>query len=121
MKHTISWKKYIQKRASEPPRPLLLDAIKILNCPKIMAIDLGSGTMNDVRFLLTHFENVTAIDSDKYAKEKALEIQNKNLKFVFDDIERVVFPDCDLVNAQYILPYIENIEALIEKIHTSLR
>ncbi|MCK5060122.1 MAG: methyltransferase domain-containing protein [Candidatus Pacebacteria bacterium] len=120
MKHNISWKKYIKKRESNPPRPLLVEAVEYVE-KKDTAFDLGSGTMNDTRFLLKHFKNVIAIDSDASSKERAEKIENKNLEFVFDDFEKVPFPKCDLINAQFVLPYSEDFNSLFQKISTSLK
>ena len=64
-----NWKAYYDKTKEKPPRTLLIEAMNsVVN--KDEALDLGSGAMNDVRYLVSvGFKHVTAVDKEPVANE----------------------------------------------------
>ena len=105
----VSWEKYITKTKSRGPRDLLIEAagyVSFHDCGN--ALDLGAGAMNDTKYLLEIFEQVTAVDYEDAAAKCAKEIKAQNFFFFQQRFE--VFhlrkSAYNLVNAAYALPFL---------------
>lgn len=90
------WKDYQQQTKDLPPRPLLVEALDYVHGKK--ALDLGSGALNDARFLKEKGFDVVAVDSTPP--------ENPPNYFVQSSFEDFTFPGkFDLVSAQFSLPF----------------
>src|SRR5262249_34292249 len=71
-----------------------------------LAVDLGAGTGRDTAELLRRGWRVVAIDgqADAVARLRALG-GNGRLEVVHSRFETATWPDCDLVNASFALPF----------------
>ena len=79
---SISWKKYFDMRSQKGERELLREALQYVTT-KGMALDLGAGSMNDSKYLISHgFEHVIAMDSDPEAVNFTREIASERFEFV---------------------------------------
>lgn len=121
----VSWKKYIDKRKGAPPRGSLLEAVRHVR-GRSVAVDLGAGSMNDCRYLLScGFVRVIAIDYDDAAEECAKEFADEARfsfwKGLFNDFK--LPSEVDLINASYALPFSqpEVFGSLIGNIKQSLK
>ncbi|MES2088352.1 MAG: class I SAM-dependent methyltransferase [Patescibacteria group bacterium] len=91
-----------------------------------IAIDLGSGALNDSKYLLDQgFKHVIALDKEAVAKEIADGLPKEKFTYVISDFETYDFPvgTFDLANAQYSLPFIkpEAFETVFQKIISSVK
>jgi tellurite methyltransferase len=125
MNQHISWKKYIDKTADRPPRPLLIEALPYV-AYKYQVLDVGAGALMDSRYLLSEgFKHVTAVDSDPASEEKSKQISSPNFSFICQSLELIELPSdtYDLINAQRILPYIapKDFERVLDKLKKALR
>lgn len=106
--HVFDWKAFIERRKDQPPRPLLVRAVGFVQAVD-HAVDLGSGAMNDVRFLLAKgFKHVAAIDEILMANEVAATLPPHRFDYIKSSFEDFDFPreGYDLVNAQNSLSFI---------------
>ncbi len=114
-----NWPKYISLTKNKAPRRLLIEALDFVS-HKDSALDLGSGALNDTKYLLTIFNNVVAVDI-----EEAEKINNSAFIFNKTKIEDYDFPEntFDLISAQFILPFInkDELARVIEDIKKSLK
>lgn len=104
-----TWTEYFEQTKNQPPRSLLVEALKFV-LEKDEAIDLGSGALNDSKYLLEQgFKHVAALDKEPVAKEIAEKLPKEKFTYIISDFETYSFPvnKFDLVNAQYALPFIK--------------
>jgi SAM-dependent methyltransferase len=104
-----TWTDYFEQTKNQPPRSLLVEALKF-DLNRDEAIDLGSGALNDSKYLLDqNFKHVVALDKEAVAQEFAKELPKEKFTYVISDFESYSFPlnTFDLVNAQYSLPFIK--------------
>lgn len=107
------------------PRPSLVEAIKLVK-EKRRALDLGSGPMNDVRYLVSAgFGHIAAVDSNQVPEDILVEFPEEKVSFVLKPFDSFNFPEdaYDLVNAQYSLSYnpSETFNKLMKSIQRSLK
>jgi tellurite methyltransferase len=103
-----NWEQYYEKTKEAPPRPSLVRAIEFL-LEKKEALDLGSGALNDTRYLLSvGFEHITAVDKTPVTNEIADLIPSEKVSYKINSFEDFEFKEStyDLINAQYSLPFI---------------
>ncbi len=104
-----TWTEYFEQTKNKPPRSLLVEALKY-DLKRDEAIDLGSGALNDVKYLLDqNFKHVAALDKEAVAEEIAKELPKEKFTYIISNFESFSFPvnKFDLVNAQYALPFIK--------------
>jgi len=102
------WKEYYEKTGNKPPRPLLLKALEQVHTKEKGALDIGAGTLNDTKYLLSKGWDVTAVDSSKEFMEHATHITDKKFQAVNLPIEKYQFDKTfGLINAQFVLPFID--------------
>jgi SAM-dependent methyltransferase len=70
------------------------------------ALDVGAGAGRDTAYLLDRGWRVTAIDSSPSAIKALERLANPNLRVVAVRVEDFVPSACDLINAQFSLPFI---------------
>jgi len=101
------WYDYAERYKDRPPRPLLTRAVPLVT-HRGAAIDIGSGGLNDTRFLLDSGFNVTALDGEPVAQVIADTLPSAQFRYVISSFEDFAFPLAafDLVNAQYALPFV---------------
>lgn len=119
------WEEYVAKTKNAKPRPLLVKAADLVK-EKNEALDLGSGAMNDVRYLVTQgFKHVTAVDSEPVATEIIKNFPSDKVSYVISTFENFDFEEnkYDLVNSQYSLPFNpkESFDRVIASIIKSLK
>ena len=130
MAHSFSdnfdgWYKYAERNRTKPPRPLLTRAMGFVE-RRDAAIDIGSGGLNDTRYLLdSGFAQVTALDGEPVAQADADTLPPERFTYTIAKFEDYAFPPAafDLVNAQYALPFIrpERFSQVFAAILASLR
>jgi hypothetical protein len=101
------WTTYFEKTKNSKPRPLLVKAVELVQ-EKNEALDLGSGALNDVRYLVSvDFKHVTAVDSEPIAKDIIQFFPQEIVKYEISTFEDFMFEEgrYDLINAQYALPF----------------
>jgi SAM-dependent methyltransferase len=104
-----TWTEHFEQTKNQPPRSLLVKALKF-DLNRDEAIDLGSGALNDSKYLLDQgFKHVSALDKEPVAEEIAKELPKEKFTYIISDFESYNFPvnRFDLVNAQYALPFIK--------------
>ncbi len=119
------WYKYAESARNQPPRPLLVEAAG-LAAARDTAIDIGSGALNDARFLLdAGFSEVTAVDGAPIAQATADTLPADRFTYAISRFEDHAFPvgAYDLVSAQYALPFIppDHFDRVFAAILASLR
>lgn len=122
---TDNWKEYFEHTKDYPPRGLLQKALPFVN-NKGVALDLGSGALNDSVYLLENdFDYVVALDKENIAQEIAETLPLDKFEYVIKSFEEYEFPEnkFDLINAQYALPFINpsQFDDVFKKIEDSLR
>ena len=103
-----SWKDYFERTKGRPPRPLLVKALVFVK-DRGEALDLGSGALNDSRYLISEgFKHVTAVDKVAVATEIADKFPKDIFTYVISAFDNFHLPKdtFDLINAQYALPFI---------------
>lgn len=103
-----SWRKYVENTKEKPPRPLLVEALPYV-VQRNNVLDVGSGALNDSRFLLREgFKHITAVDQAPVAQDIAESLPKDKFKYVISRVEDVdLSQECyDLINAQLSLPFI---------------
>jgi membrane dipeptidase len=111
--------------AGDDPRPTLLAALDRFETPGL-AVDLGAGTGRDTAELLRRGWRVIAIDREQEAIERLLALVGPDaagLETRIAPYTEASWPECDLVNASYSLPFCppHEFEALWRRIVDSLR
>ena len=119
------WEEYVEKTKGAKPRPLLVRAVSLVQ-EKNDALDLGSGALNDVKYLVSQdFKHVTAVDSKPIASEIVKNFPLEIVSYVINSFEEFEFEEnkYDLINAQYALPFNpkESFNRVIESIKNSLK
>lgn len=101
------WYDYAERYKDRPPRPLLTRAVAHV-ARRGTALDLGSGGLNDTRFLLDESFDVTALDGEPIAQAVADTLPPDRFRYVISSFESFAFPAAafDLVSAQYALPFV---------------
>lgn len=115
-----TWKEYFERTKDSKPRPLLIKAIELV-VDKNEALDLGSGALNDVRYLVTKdFKHITAVDSEPIAQDIIKNFSSGTVSYVISKFEDFDFVEnkYDLINAQYSLPF--NPKDSFEKVFKSI-
>lgn len=100
------WGRYLRV-AGDDPRPTLLDALDRFPAPGL-AIDLGAGSGRDTAELLRRGWRVIAIDREQEAIDRLHALtgpDSARLQSVRARFEEAEWPDCDLVNASFSLPF----------------
>ena len=118
------WGRYFDM-AGDDARPTLLDALDRFDEPGL-AVDLGAGTGRDTAELLRRGWSVIAIDGEREAIDRLLALvggESPRLETRVGRFEDEPWPQCDLVNASYALPFTraEQFDALWARIVASLR
>jgi membrane dipeptidase len=118
------WGRYFDC-AGDDARPTLLDALSRFPEPGV-AVDLGAGTGRDTAELLRRGWSVIAIDGEREAIGRLLELvggESPRLETRVARFEDERWPQCDLVNASYALPLAspDAFDALWSRIVGSLR
>jgi tellurite methyltransferase len=121
---TSEWTPYYEY-AGDDPRETLLDALARFAEPGF-AVDLGCGTGRDTFELLRRGWRVLAIDAEREALERLLahgELDLSRLETQLARFEDAAWPDADLVNASFALPFCgpEHFRALWRRVVASLR
>jgi membrane dipeptidase len=118
------WGRYFDC-AGDDARPTLLDALDRFAEPGL-AVDLGAGTGRDTAELLRRGWSVIAIDGEREAMARLVELVggvSPRLETRVARFEDARWPECDLVNASYALPLAQSsaFDALWSRIVGSLR
>ncbi len=114
------WQSYVEKTKNAPPRPLLVKALEYV-ADKGEALDLGSGALNDVRYLISDgFRNITAVDSTSVDQDIIKNFPSGSFSYIVSTFEDFEFVEnkYDLINAQYSLPF--NPEGTVDKVFESI-
>jgi membrane dipeptidase len=118
------WRRYFD-RAGLDPRETLLAAMRAFAAPGL-AVDLGCGTGRDTLELLRGGWSVIAIDREQEAIDRlrvAASATDGRLTTAVARIEDAGWPQCDLVNASFVLPFVraDRFAEVWERIVESLR
>ncbi len=99
------WRRYYRNAADEP-RATLLDAMSRFDTPGF-AVDLGCGTGPDTRELLRGGWRVLALDREQEAIDRVVADADGNDRLAAEvaRVEDASWPQCDLVNASFSLPF----------------
>ncbi len=121
----MSWQEYFKNTKNYQPRKLLVQAASYV-CDKSVALDLGSGALNETKHLLAlGFKKVIAVDREPIAASVAVMLPSEHFQYVICKIEKYQFTndEYDLVNAQYTLPFIAPIafENVLDNIYISMK
>ncbi|MEO5646125.1 MAG: methyltransferase domain-containing protein [Candidatus Paceibacterota bacterium] len=110
----MNWKSYIQNTKNRPPSLLLGEAIS--HAHKGMALDIGAGNLVDSKEMVNNGFRVMVVDPNvEPIPSEGIEIFSIKIEDFDFPLERFA-----LVNAQYSLPFTENIPRTVQNIHTSL-
>jgi SAM-dependent methyltransferase len=118
--------RYYSATIGRPPRPTLTFALDRMPEPGF-AVDLGCGNGRDTVELLRRGWQVLAIDSEPEAialMEAREDLPNReNLQTLCAKMEEVRWPDCDLVNCSFALPFCppERFPSVWQRIIESIR
>ena len=115
-----TWKEYFERTKDSKPRPLLIKAVELVT-DKNEALDLGSGALNDVRYLVSKdFKHITAVDSKPIAQDIIKNFPSEIVSYIISTFEDFDFAEnkYDLINAQYSLPF--NPEDSFERVFKSI-
>lgn len=107
-----NWKAYFAATEGRPPRPTLLRALDAFEAEGRtgLAVDLGAGTGRDALEMLKRGWRVLAIDGEADALERLRALAGDGgdrLETRVDTIERARLLKADLVNASFVLPFID--------------
>ena len=119
------WNNYVEQTKAKPPRPLLIEALQYVT-HKSEALDVGSGALNDSKFLLQEgFAHVTAVDQTSIAQEIAVLLPKDRFEYKISKIEdmNLLSESYDFINAQLSLPFInpEVFKETFQKLISSLK
>lgn len=117
-------KTYAELSKEFKPHKLVEDALVYVK-NKGDVLDIGAGSLRDIKYLLEKGFSVTAIDKDEAIKSSAQEINSDNLSVLHTDIAEWNFPEnkFDLAIAINSLPFLHpnNFKKVFEKITRSLK
>jgi SAM-dependent methyltransferase len=118
------WSRYFAAASSEP-HPTVLDALARFGSETGLAVDLGAGAGRDTVALLRAGWRVVAVDSSPDGLERlaaAAAFAADRLETRLAPMEDAVWPQAQLVNASYSLPFCppERFPALWQRIVESL-
>ncbi len=102
-----SWQEQYLKTRNQPPSLILVKGVSFVQ-NKGTAIDLGSGNLVDVKFLLSQgFKKVIAMDKELPHEELLIDLPEDRFEFIQSKYDEFEFPEnqYDLVNAHYSLPF----------------
>ena len=121
--HALS--KFYEISKDAEPAPIIKRAVELVE-NRGTALDLGSGALNEAKFLLNEgFQKVIAVDKDAQAMQMAQKIDDDRLDFQRTKIENFYFPEntYDLVNALWVLSFIkkDQIAEILAKVYRSLK
>ena len=119
------WKKYYKKHEKRAPRKQLVRAVTFC-INKKNALDLGSGTMIESKFLIKKgFKNVVAVDNAPEVKKFVKNFNNKKLVYKNISFQEYNYPKntFDLINSQFSLHLYgkKGFNTFIKKIKNSLK
>jgi tellurite methyltransferase len=122
MTEAEGWQRYYAATRDAPPAPLLVWAVRLLPDGGD-ALDLGCGAGNDVRYLLRHGFQVTAVDAQAAALDALAPLAGPDLRLVHSTFADFAFEQYDLVNAQLSLPFNppDTFAAMFERLKSSLK
>jgi tellurite methyltransferase len=120
-----NWEQYYEQTREAPPRPSLPRAVELVQ-EKHEALDLGSGALNDTKYLLAKgFEHITAVDKNPVSEEIVAQLPSGKVSYEVSSFEDFDFAEdtYNLINAQYSLPFTskEKFNDVIESITRSLK
>jgi tellurite methyltransferase len=113
-----SWGGYYAATAGRPPRPTLLRALDAFaaepDAGGRLALDLGCGIGRDTSELLRRGWRVIAIDAEPEAIEGLRAVLGPadatQVELRCERLEAARLPSCDLVNASFVLPFLDGAE-----------
>jgi tellurite methyltransferase len=117
------WRSFIELTAGQPPWPRLVRAVELLDRPGD-ALDLGSGGGRDTEYLLRQGFQVTAVDASPSAREALRRLpRQRQLRFARSAIEDFIPEEYDLINAQFVLPFLQpdQFSACLERLLGAVR
>src|ERR1700737_2218874 len=116
------WRTFVENTKGQPPWPRLVRAADMFDQPGD-ALDVGAGAGRDTAYLLDRGWRVTAIDSSPSAIKALERLTHPNLRVVAIRVEDFVPSACDLVTAQFSLPFIatEQFTVTIQRLRDSVR
>ncbi len=100
------WSRYL-RLAGLDARPTLIEAAGRFSAPGL-AVDLGAGTGRDTLELLRRGWKVVAIDGQQEAIDRIAELAGPDADRFDGSVgrfEETTWPDCDLLNASFALPF----------------
>jgi SAM-dependent methyltransferase len=108
---------------NEKPFPIFEFALELVE-QKVAALDIGSGTLMDVRRLIAEgFTDITAIDPVRCEQINECGISNVTFEQCF--VEYFIFPQnkFDFVSALFVLPFVQRqqLARVLRDIHSSLK
>jgi tellurite methyltransferase len=121
----MTWQEYFKNTKNYKPRELLVQAADFVS-DKEIALDIGSGALNESSYLLSQgFKKVIAVDKEPIAQTVADMLPLDRFEYVITSAEKFNF-GCEvysLVNAQYVLPFLTPhfFSDVMEKIFYSLK
>ncbi len=81
------WETYVENTKNAKPRPLLVAAIELVK-EKGEVLDLGSGALNDVRYMVeSGFTHITAVDAEPVAKNIIGSFPSETVDYVISTFE----------------------------------
>src|SRR5258708_12071906 len=101
----FDWERFYTFTKDRPPWPRLVKAVSLL-AHKEYALDLGYGAGQDTRYLLGQGLYVTAVDADRHAIARLVDVPQDRLRAVQSSFEEFRFETYDLINAQFALPFV---------------
>lgn len=104
------WNDFFEEKRNAPPREYLVDAMQFV-VNKGVALDIGAGTLRDSKFLTEQeFEKVVAFDPSMRMFEFFEDIAQEKLELQVSSFEIFDFKKdtYDLINAQYVFPYVSS-------------
>lgn len=120
-----NWGKYYEQTKENPPRSSLVRAVGLVQ-NKGNALDLGSGALNDTRYLVSvGFEHVTAVDKNPVSEQEVEKLPRDKVSYDGSSFEDFNFQEnsYDLINAQYSLPFTskESFDEVFDSVIKSLK